>query len=395
MKQHFSSTPTLLLAVCLVLLAGCKEHSTGPENPNPNARVEVTAPKTELWLEDTLQLTATVTSGTGEPIDQPQLVWSSDQPDILEVNNQGMITALDTGEATITATYENTSGRITLKIFGYALVYTSTVNDAHELFYLELGEGAAPERIPGISSNTPEGVPSPDGSQIVYVQLNLTTGNYDLFLYDVEEQSSDQVTFTDAYDAMPGWSPDGENIVFHSQMFNAEDQGDIVIYNFENQSYTNLTPDPPANFFINDQHPAWSPDNSKIVYSRYATKTELWITDPDGTNRQKLADNENVDSEPSWSPDGSEIVFARTHKLMIYNIDSQQVRPVSSTTSMPNHQRMPAWSPDGRWIAFHSYDDPADQSEIYMIRPDGTDLTLLTREASWGGGMNPSFIRIE
>ncbi|MDZ7695164.1 MAG: hypothetical protein U5K69_29280 [Balneolaceae bacterium] len=194
---------------------------------------------------------------------------------------------------------------------------------------------------------------------------------------------------------MPGWSPDSKNIVFHSQMFNSEDQGNIVIYNSENKSFTNLTPGPPANFFINDQHPAWSPDNSKIVYSRYATKTELWITDSDGTNRHKLVDNENVDSEPSWSPDGSEIVFTRVHKLMIYNIDAHQVRPLSSTATIPNQQRMPAWSPDGRWIAFHAYNSPADQSEIYLIRPDGSDLTLVTREASWGGGMNPSFIKIQ
>lgn len=46
------------------------------------------------------------------------------------------------------------------------------------------------------------------------------------------------------------------------------------------------------------------------------------------------------------------------------------------------HQRdniLPRWSPDQSWIAFASI-DPMAVTDVYLIRPDGSDLTLVARD---------------
>jgi tricorn protease-like protein len=47
-------------------------------------------------------------------------------------------------------------------------------------------------------------------------------------------------------------------------------------------------------------------------------------------------------------------------------------------TNTVRYDYSPVWSPDGQWIAFWK------DSDVYKIRPDGTDLTRLTfRDGTW------------
>src|SRR5213076_1836382 len=82
--------------------------------------------------------------------------------------------------------------------------------------------------------------------------------------------------------------------------------------------------------------------------------------------------------QPAWSPDGKEIAFVTTdHSLWVSGADGRQKRRLLQAAG--NYLFHPAWSPDGEWIAFSSGRD--GDPEIYKIRPDGDDLTRLTRSA--------------
>ena len=102
------------------------------------------------------------------------------------------------------------------------------------------------------------------------------------------------------------------------------------------------------------------------------------------------------DSYPTLSPDGSTLLFHsnRSGRQAIWasQADGNDPRILFDDPSIGVDPGTPAWSPDGRHIAFAMRPageaDP-NESEIYRIAPDGTDLVRLTRTR--GDDTHPSW----
>lgn len=393
-KTKFGSA-FLLIAL---FISGCEENTSGPDISDTVYRIEIQTDKTELWLADTLQLQVKFFAQNGSELPSKTVSWSSDKPEILEANNRGILTALDTGEAIITATYDNLSFSVTFDVYTYILIYAGLEGDTGipSLFKLELDEGSVPQQLEGIEPFALEPAASPDGSKLIYTAL-VDQYNYDLFLYDVETKISTRLTTDDEQDDMGNWSPDNEYVVFRSHI--EQRQGHVFTYRLESGTFTNITPDPlPATF--ENREPAVSPDNTTIVYtSNVSGRANLWLMNTDGFNKTQLTFvDEFYNTEPVWSPDGTHILFRRNYDstagidmdLVVITPDGNEVKRLP----LPGQQRMPAWSPDGRWIAFVSHPELNDRPEIYMMRPDGSDMKRITKEV-WDGGQNPTFLRIQ
>ena len=78
--------------------------TTGPTNERPVATVELTPATMELAVGGTARLTATPRDAAGTALTGRTVTWSSADPSIAAVDDEGQVTATAEGEVEITAT---------------------------------------------------------------------------------------------------------------------------------------------------------------------------------------------------------------------------------------------------------------------------------------------------
>lgn len=84
---------------CCLALVACGGEATTPESP---ASVAVSPATLDLTPGGTTQLTATPKSASGTTLATP-VTWSSSSDAVATVTSAGLVTAVSTGSATITA----------------------------------------------------------------------------------------------------------------------------------------------------------------------------------------------------------------------------------------------------------------------------------------------------
>jgi dipeptidyl aminopeptidase/acylaminoacyl peptidase len=95
-------------------------------------------------------------------------------------------------------------------------------------------------------------------------------------------------------------------------------------------------------------------------------------------------------TSPSFSPDASRIAFISDLSGLpqIWIVPTTGGWPELVTT-LDDQITSVFWSPDGEWLAFSLAPGGGMNLQVYLIRPDGTDLRLLTagaKDNNWLGG---------
>ncbi len=171
------------------------------------------------------------------------------------------------------------------------------------------------------------------------------------------------------FQVQPAWSPDGEKIAFASAR---DGTPHIFVMNADGTGTKRLTDSDQE-----DEHPWWSSDGRRIVFSREGAIFEVPST---GGKAHRVGRGLGSDTSPAFSPDGRLIAYDYRRpgfpirELYVMNADGTGIRQV---TRLGEVSSLPAWSPDGKRLAFQS-NARLGHYEIYTVDPDGRDLRRVT-----------------
>jgi Tol biopolymer transport system component len=218
---------------------------------------------------------------------------------------------------------------------------------------------------------------SPEGTRIAH------DGGGVIRVFSFDDRTTFRIDLPLQSIAMLRWSPDGERIAF--QAIDLGGEGDFGVYvvdvNVTGTGLIRLIDDPSRGA----NYPSWSPDSEKVaVTSKKDGNPEIYVVNADGTGIERLTNDPLWNISPDWSPDGSKIAFTRYKpmdcttigEIFLMNPDGSDLTQLTSTPDFCSAYSR--WSPDGKQIAFISKGGEEDVRDVYVINVDGTGQTNLT-----------------
>lgn len=274
------------------------------------------------------------------------------------------------------------------------------------------------------------------------------TGNYEIYAVGIDTAGLRQLTDDPAWDSWwPKISPDRSQIVFHRTPAGTHDtdygKTSTWLMDSDGSNVRQIIPNG-ANGWYWQGHVEWSPDGQRLaVFAGPRNTTEIWVTDADGTDPQRITRRGGNNIDPSWHPDGDRLLFigcpiflctplmyevyehdlttgterritddlSRDHDpyyspdgstiafLRLTGVGAlwsvMQMAPDGSgmtrVADAPVVNSKPAWSADSQWIYFHRTPLGRTRYSLFKVRPDGTQMTEILPAPTGFGDYDDEF----
>ncbi len=238
-------------------------------------------------------------------------------------------------------------------------------------YYLVNLDGGLEKPLPIMNGGF--GALSPDGSKIAFTPVDREFRNWkrykggratDIWVYNLAENTSEQITNFEGTDQLPVWS--GDNIYFASDR---DLKLNIWKYNTLTKTTEQLT-------HYTDFDVMWPSGNGdQLVYENggYLYKLNLKTGVPEKINVSINFDNPNLISyyknvkenihSAAVSPGGKRALFDARGD--IFSVPAENGITENLTETQGIREIFPGWSPDGKYISYYS--DATGEYELYLL----------------------------
>lgn len=243
--------------------------------------------------------------------------------------------------------------------------------DGNPEIYTMLPDGTGLERLTFSDADDLSPRFSPDGSQIAF-RANRDSVRPALYLMAVDGSRQQKVVDDGRFNEFPAWWPDGSRLIFDSDALGPYQ---LFILDLAGKLVTPLFAEVSAG---DDAVAAVAPDGSSIAFqSRRDGVYQVYTVSATGGDLVRLTFTSARNDHPAWSPDGLSLAFVSERgggrDLYLMNADGTDQRPL---VVGQGEIRLPRFSPDGQWILFAS--DRDGDFDLYAVSLDGRELRRLT-----------------
>ena len=191
-----------------------------------------------------------------------------------------------------------------------------------------------------------------DGRHLAATINDPGSGHGDIWIFDIDRNVASRLTFADAHDTQPVWSPDGSRVAFQSDR--EKDTGDVYVVRADGSGQPEL-------LFASDGPASptdWSPDGRYLSVDQGVGKNDLRIVPVDGSEPFTLVATPFDEGYARFSPDGKWVAY----------ISNESGRYQLYLTRFPSGEGKWQLSADGGDWAIGWKDDG---SEIFFLDLEG------------------------
>jgi Tol biopolymer transport system component len=218
-----------------------------------------------------------------------------------------------------------------------------TDRDGNDEIYVMNADGTNPIRLTNDPQQDYAPSWSPDGTEFVWVRQ---TPSLPPFMHVMNADGTNDHIL--GVGSTPQFSPDGEKLAFWGRVDRANP--DVVAVFLMNADGTHLRQVTPSS--LNGAMPAWAPDGNRLVFSSevcgLCVESDLYTIKANGKDLRRLTYYVGTGAnahEAVWSPNGKQILFTHwdnpafsTADLYVVNVDGTGIANVTNATGLTERE---------------------------------------------------------